>query len=71
MPPIPTKKVTRNVDPAYLSKRKNFLEKFLTDCLDSPSIRNSKVLYDFLSLQDENKFKQIVTSGRISLITAQ
>lgn len=51
--------MTRNVDPAYLLKRKAFLEKFLRDCLDSPSLRNSKILYDFLSIQDENKFKPI------------
>ncbi len=59
IPPIPKKKNNfggDRFDELFLLKRKRNLEKFLNSLLNDPIIRVSQILYDFLSIEDENKF---------------
>jgi sorting nexin-7/30/sorting nexin-8 len=58
IPPIPKKNKIGGVrfDELFLLKRKRYLEKFLISLLNDPVIRVSQVLYDFLSIEDDNLF---------------
>ena len=58
IPPIPKKNKIGGdrFDELFLLKRKRYLEKFLISLLNDPVIRVSQVLYDFLSVEDDNLF---------------
>ena len=59
VPPIPKQKV-KKTNNEFVTKRKSFLERFFNDLLEHPELRNSKILFYFLSIQDEKKFKHAV-----------
>lgn len=56
IPPIPKKNFTSRFNEAYISKRMRTLEKFLTFLVQDPLIRNSQILYDFLTIGNEEEF---------------
>ena len=58
IPPLPKKNKIGpdRFEETFLMKRKRYLEKFLNSLLYDPIIRNSQILYDFLSIEDNIKF---------------
>ena len=58
IPPIPKKNKIGGdrFDELFLDKRLRTLEKFLNLLLTDPIIRDSQILYDFLSIEEESKF---------------
>ena len=56
IPPIPKKNFTSRFNEAYISRRMRTLEKFLKSLVQDPLIRNSQILYDFLTIGDEDEF---------------
>ena len=60
IPPIPKKnKIGQDkFNEAFLIKRTRTLEKFLNFLLEDPVIKVSQILYDFLSIEEEDKFNE-------------
>ena len=60
IPPIPKKNKIGGdrFDELFLLKRKRNLEKFLNSLLGDPYIKTSQILYDFLSIEEDNKFNE-------------
>ena len=58
IPPIPKKNKIGGdrFDELFLDKRLRTLEKFINLLLTDPIIRDSQILYDFLSIEEESKF---------------
>ena len=58
IPPLPKKNKIGpdRFEETFLMKRKRYLEKFLNSLLYDPMIKNSQLLYDFLSIEDNIKF---------------
>ena len=58
IPPLPKKNKIGpdRFEETFLMKRKRYLEKFLNSLLYDPLIKNSPILYDFLSIEDNIKF---------------
>ena len=58
IPPLPKKNKIGpdRFEETFLMKRKRYLEKFLNSLLYDPIIKNSQILYDFLSIEDNIKF---------------
>ena len=57
IPPIPKKMVgVDNLDKIYISKRMRYLEKFFKWLIQNPIIKNSKLFYDFLSIENDEEF---------------
>ena len=60
IPPIPKKNKIGGdrFDETFLVKRMRTLEKFLNMLMEDPVIRVSQILYDFLSIEEEDKFAE-------------
>ena len=60
IPPLPKKNKIGpdRFDESFLMKRKRYLEKFLNSLLYDPIIKNSQILYDFLSIEENIKFSE-------------
>ena len=60
IPPIPKKNKigADRFDETFLLKRIRTLEKFLNFLMEDPVIRVSQILYDFLSIEEEEKFAE-------------
>ena len=58
IPPIPLKTLSENSDDKKIEKRMRALEKFLNDVINYPLLKNSNLIYDFLSIEKENEFKE-------------
>ena len=60
IPPIPKKnKIGHDkFNESFLIKRTRTLEKFLNFLLEDPVIKVSQILYDFLSIEEEDKFNE-------------
>ena len=58
IPPIPKKNKIGGdrFKEQFLEKRTRTLEKFLNLLLQDPNIKSSKILYDFISIEQENQF---------------
>ena len=57
IPPIPKKMVgVDNLDKIFISKRMRYLEKFFKWLIQNPIIKNSKLFYDFLSIENDEDF---------------
>ena len=58
IPPIPKKNKIGGdrFDELFLDKRLRTLEKFINLIITDPIIRDSQILYDFLSIEEESKF---------------
>jgi len=57
IPPIPNKKQHRRLENNFVARRINFLEKFINACMESQDIKSSKFMLYFLSIDDENNWK--------------
>ena len=53
IPPIPRKNYGDRFNEFFISKRMRFLEKFMQGLAVDPLIRNSQILYDFLTTENE------------------
>ena len=60
IPPIPKKNKigADRFDETFLLKRMRTLEKFLTFLMEDPVIRVSQIIYDFLSIEGDDKFAE-------------
>ncbi len=60
IPPIPKKNKIGGdrFDETFLVKRMRTLEKFLKLIMEDPVVRVSQILYDFLSIEEEDKFAE-------------
>ena len=60
IPPIPKKNKIGGdrFDETFLVKRMRTLEKFLNLIMEDPVIRVSQIIYDFLSIEEEDKFAE-------------
>ena len=59
IPPIPKKLVgIDNLDKLFISKRMRYLEKFCRWLIINPIIKNSKLFYDFLSIENDEDFSK-------------
>jgi len=58
IPPIPKKNKIGGdrFDETFLIKRMRNLEKFLNALMDDPVIKSSQIIFDFLSIEEDNKF---------------
>ena len=56
IPPMPKKNFSSRFNEEFINKRLRSLEKFLKGISIHPLLRNSKILYDFISIQNENEF---------------
>jgi len=54
VPPIPVKKFTNNLDPAFLQERKALLQEFLNDILKHPILKNCELFIQFISLSSKD-----------------
>eukprot|EP00826_Nyctotherus_ovalis_P059399 TRINITY_DN8254_c0_g3_i1.p1 TRINITY_DN8254_c0_g3~~TRINITY_DN8254_c0_g3_i1.p1 ORF type:complete len:324 (+),score=133.21 TRINITY_DN8254_c0_g3_i1:666-1637(+) len=54
IPPLPGKKITGNVDPAFVQERKGGLQLFLNDALRHPLLWDCGLVTDFLSLSSKD-----------------
>ena len=54
--PIPKKNYGSRFNEAFVSKRMQTLEKFLKSLTQDPLIRNSQILYDFLTISSDEEF---------------
>ena len=68
IPPIPKKKknlnkiVTDKFDKAFLKKRSRKFEKFLSYLINDPILKNTKMVYEFLSIKKEEDFQKMKKS---------
>ena len=60
IPPIPKKNKigVDNLSDEFISKRMRYLEKFLNWLVANPVIKNSQLLYDFLSIEKDEEFNK-------------
>ena len=60
IPPIPKKNKIGGdrFDETFLIKRMRNLEKFLNALMDDPVIKSSQIIFDFLSIEEDNKFSE-------------
>ena len=64
IPPIPNKRknlnkiVTDKFDESFLRKRSRKFEKFLSYLINDPILRNTQVVYDFLSIEKDDDFQK-------------
>lgn len=64
IPPIPKKRknlnkiVSDNFDEAFLRKRSRKFEKFLSYLINDPILKNTKVVYEFLTIEKEEDFQK-------------
>ena len=60
IPPIPKKtKMGKNkFDESYLLKRTRTLERFLNILMEDPILKESQIIFDFLSLEEGIKFEE-------------
>ena len=60
IPPIPKKNKIGGdrFDETFLIKRMRNLEKFLNALMDDPVIKSSQIIFDFLSIEEDNKFNE-------------
>ena len=60
IPPIPKKNALTvdNMSDLFINKRKRNLEKFLNWLALNPIIKNSKLFYDFLSIESEEELNK-------------
>ena len=60
IPPIPKKNKIGGdrFDETFLIKRMRNLEKFLNSLMDDPVIKSSQIIFDFLSIEEDNKFNE-------------
>ena len=56
--PIPKKNYGNRFNEAFVSKRMRTLEKFLKSLTQDPLIRNSQILYDFLTIGNDEEFNK-------------
>lgn len=56
--PIPRKNYGNRFNEAFVSKRMRTLEKFLKSLTQDPLIRNSQILYDFLTIGNDEEFNK-------------
>ena len=56
IPPLFKSTYFRNIDDYIISKRVGVLQKFITEIVTHPLLRNSQILYDFLSIKDKKEF---------------
>ncbi len=56
IPPMPKKNFSSRFNEEFINKRLRSLEKFLKGISIHPLLRNSKIFYDFISIQNENEF---------------
>ena len=56
IPPIPRKNYGDRFNELFISKRMRFLEKFMQGLAVDPLIRNSQILYDFLTTETEQEW---------------
>ena len=56
--PIPKKNYGSRFNEAFVSKRMRTLEKFLKSLTQAPLIRNSRILYDFLTIGSDEEFNK-------------
>ena len=59
IPPIPHKNYGDRFTEALILKRTRMLKKFLDGILIHPTMKNSKVLYEFLSVNSEEDFEEV------------
>ena len=81
IPPIPRKNYGDRFNELFISKRMRFLEKFMQGLAVDPLIRNSQILYDFLTTENEqewntkkanyNKLRAPVKLNEIKTITGE
>ena len=81
IPPIPRKNYGDRFNEFFISKRMRFLEKFMQGLAVDPLIRNSQILYDFLTTENEqewnnkkanyNKLRAPVKLSEIKTITGE
>lgn len=58
IPPIPGKSYGDRFNEVYIAKRMRTLEKFINYLIQSPTTKNSQILYDFLSLASDDLFNE-------------
>ena len=60
IPPIPKKNKigVDNFNDVFISKRMRYLEKFMNWTINNPVLKNSQLLYDFLSMENEDEFNK-------------
>jgi hypothetical protein len=56
VPPIPKKKYSDRFNETFLAKRVRTMSKFFVSIIQDPLIRNSQILTDFLTINDEKIF---------------
>ena len=56
IPPLAKSSFFVNIDDYTISKRVEVLQKFMTELVTHPLLRNSQILYDFLSIKDKKEF---------------
>ena len=56
IPPIYKKSYFMGLDDYVVSKRVRVLQKFISEILAHPLLRNSQIFYDFISIKDKNEF---------------
>ena len=59
IPPIPLKTLQGNANDHKIEKRMRALERFLNSVVTEPLLKNSNVLYDFLTIEKESDFQNI------------
>ena len=59
IPPIPKKKIgTDNFSDVFITKRMRYLEKFMNWILDNPVLKNSQLIYDFISIENDDELSK-------------
>ena len=56
IPPVYKKSYFMGLDDYVVSKRIRVLQKFISEILHHPLLRNSQIFYDFISIKDKNEF---------------
>ena len=59
IPPIPLKTLQGNANDHKIEKRMRALERFLNSVVTEPLLKNSNVLYDFLTIEKESDFENV------------
>jgi sorting nexin-8 len=65
IPPIPAKKLSGNVDPEFIQERKVELQKFLTEALIHPLLKNYDLLMKFISLSSKDWEERAKMIGKV------
>ena len=61
IPPVPKKNKlgVDNLSDAFISKRMRYLQKFMNWLITNPIIKNSKILYEFVSIEKDEDFNKL------------